>query len=295
MFCTQCGTRLADGAAFCHVCGTRVAAMDNGDRAAAGVSVRDAEPSTPTLRAEARGAGRGAAGAVGTMCWTKYPAQLWPCADNPGDADPIYLPEGRKVEILERATGGKVRVVTDDGSDGWVTEFVLSRRPIARAAPTGGETPSMGPPLPASGPVSEAVEGGATLMSGCIIYLVANGLLVVSSLLPWETVGALSASGLELGRGWVVLIAALVGLAVAEESLRKGRPIMGLRVAQWASAAAAIGMFVIELAVIGSACSGDENDLSNMLCIQPSLGIGAVLAGIGGLGLGLAAAFRHPR
>lgn len=41
-------------------------------------------------------------------------------------------------------------------------------------------------------------------------------------------------------------------------------------------------------------CSGEENQLFD-LCVRPGLGVGAVLAGIGGLGLGIAAAFRHPR
>ena len=290
MFCIKCGARLADGAAFCHVRGTRVTAVDNGDRAAAGVSVRVAEPPTPTPRADADGVGRGATGAVGTKCWTKYPTQLWPSADNPGDTDPRYLPKGQKVEVVERAAGGRVRVMTEGGSCGWVTDFVLSRRPVETAAATS----CMGAPVSTSGVAPEAAASGLTLTAGCIAYLLVNGLLVVSTLLPWERLGLLSASGLEVGRGWVVLVAALVGLAVAGESLRKGRPVTGLRVAQWASAAAAVGMFVIELAVIGSACSGGEDQLFDF-CVQPSLGIGAVLAGIGGLGLALAATFRHPR
>ena len=130
--------------------------------------------------------------------------------------------------------------------------------------------------------------------SACVSYLVINGLLVVSTFLPWERLAFISASGLEVGRGWVVLIAALVAGVLAEESLRHGRAVTGLRVAQWASGVASMGMFAVELIVIASACSGEENQLFD-LCVRPGLGVGAVLAGIGGLALGAAATFRHPR
>jgi hypothetical protein len=218
---------------------------------------------------------------------------LWSSNDHESREEVGILLRGTKVTVVERGPSGNVRVVTGDGTEGWLNSVELSRRPVAADAPAAAATFRADASSAAHGVAWEPIEGGATLMSGCITYLLANGLLVVSTLLPWERLGFFTESGLELGRGWVVLIAALVGLVVAEESLRKGRPVTGLRLAQWASAAAAVGMFAVELMVIASACSGGQNGLFD-ICIQPSLGIGAVLAGIGGLGLGLAATFRNP-
>ena len=130
--------------------------------------------------------------------------------------------------------------------------------------------------------------------SACVTYLVINGFLVVSTFLPWERLAFITASGLEVGRGWVVLITALVAGVLAEESLRRGKSVTGLRIAQWGSGVAAMGMFAVELIVIASACSGKQDQLFDF-CVQPVLGVGAVLAGIGGLALAAAATFRHPR
>jgi hypothetical protein len=336
MFCTECGTRLTDGAAFCHTCGSRAPAPPDGPSEAVGDAAENVErptapapssdssptpaqwpssrratdldgvndPRRPTgsrrrlhgaVPAKSRSASRNqvAAETRGEPFWVKSSdVSLWSSKDYESREEVGILLRGTKVTVVERGPSGNVRVVTGDGTGGWLNSVELSRRPVA-AAPAATATSRADASSAAHRVVAEPAQGGATLVSGCIIYLLANGLLVVSTLLPWERLGFFTESGLELGRGWVVLIAALVGLVVAEESLRKGRPVTGLRVAQWVSAAAAVGMFVIELMVIASACSSGENELFD-ICIQPSLGIGAVLAGTGGLGLGLAATFRNP-
>jgi hypothetical protein len=128
-------------------------------------------------------------------------------------------------------------------------------------------------------------------------YAALNALLALSALLPWERLGFISASGLEVGRGWLVLAAALVAGVMACASLGRGRSIRGLRFAQVLAGVVALLMVGIEIAVLANACQGgSDNGLyaTSDFCVQPVMGMGAVLAGIGGLGLGAFAVFRRP-
>lgn len=273
MFCTDCGTRLAPDSAFCHSCGGAVVASSDLQRRFAVL------------------------------------------AEAPVFADPEYssqiaiVPPGSELPI-EGEGSGSYRVRLPGGQSGYIRKGAgMMVRPHQSSHPDSGRAGwrpggldsllrthdhAEASSRPSVSDTAIPGANGQTLQVAYITYLIVNGLLVVSTFLPWERLAFITASGLEVGRGWVVLIAALVAGVLAEESLRRGRAVLGLRLAQWGSGVAAMGMFALELIVISSACSGEENQLFD-LCIRPGLGVGAVLAGIGGLVLGAAATFRHPR
>lgn len=137
-----------------------------------------------------------------------------------------------------------------------------------------------------------------TLRPGTVVtYAALDALLALSALLPWERLGFISASGLEVGRGWLVLITALVAGLLACVTLGRGSSMTGLRVTHVLAGAVAVLMVGVEIAVLANACQGGSGDslyAMSDLCVQPVMGIGAMLAGIGGFGLVAFAAFRGP-
>jgi hypothetical protein len=121
-------------------------------------------------------------------------------------------------------------------------------------------------------------------------FIVCNALLLISALLPWETLGALTASGLDIAKGWIVLLAALGAGGAALGSILAGRPVTGARPLQFASAGVAAGMAGLHIVQLANYCSS-----SDLFCLQPGVGSGAVLSLLFGLALGAVALFANPR
>lgn len=138
----------------------------------------------------------------------------------------------------------------------------------------------------------------SALRPGTVVaYAALDALLALSALLPWERLGFISASGLEVGRGWLVLATALVAGVMACVALGRGKAMRGLQFTQMLTGAVALLMVGFEIAVLTNACpsgSGDGPYATSDFCVQPVMGIGAVLAGISGLGLCVFAAVRRP-
>lgn len=155
MFCSECGATLAERAAFCHKCGTPVpavaAAGQAGSAEAPAAETSSAAPSegvpadaagqaaaaeapameTPTP-VPSEGADQPATSDVGEASWIRYHTYLWSSPDSPGARR--FLTKGQQVKVLERIGGGKVRVMADDGSQGWLTASALSLLPVAADA-----------------------------------------------------------------------------------------------------------------------------------------------------------------
>lgn len=128
-------------------------------------------------------------------------------------------------------------------------------------------------------------------------YLVLGVVLALSALLPWEKLFLLRASGLDVGRGWLVLLGGAVAAGTASIALAQNRVILGLRIAQFVAAIAGIGMFAAEYATLAEACKeygfvGPERSTES--CVGTFMGIGPVVALVAGATLGLLALFRGP-
>lgn len=165
MFCIECGTQLPDSAAFCHACGAK--AVREGVEGAPPTAIAEGEsgadtPMTPTTPRVAESSEATASGVPasadtelqmpaespaalearsaqgrGEVHWISYhDVYLWPSPHDRNVGDPEILPKGMKVEVMERSGEGKVRVVTEDGSSGWLNAIVLSRRPVERKTPS---------------------------------------------------------------------------------------------------------------------------------------------------------------
>jgi hypothetical protein len=124
-----------------------------------------------------------------------------------------------------------------------------------------------------------------------LLYLLINGVLAISAFLPWQTLAFFSASGVDIGVGWVVVLGALAAGGVAVWAISQGGPLpWWVRGAQFASAGAGAGMALLNIAAVASACSQDE-----LFCVQPDLGIGCVLALLAGIALGVVAMAVKPK
>jgi hypothetical protein len=122
-------------------------------------------------------------------------------------------------------------------------------------------------------------------------YAICNLVLVISAFLPWEVVDLLfvraSGSGLDVNRGWLVLIAALVAGGAALWGMFQPVSTKLVRFSQIGSGLMAVGMALLEFNVISNYCGGKE------ACeIGPGIGVVvALLAGVVLFGLSL---FRPP-
>ncbi len=162
---------------------------------------------------------------------------------------------------------------------------------------------STGATIQAAGP---AVTSGEAFKKGTVVaYLVLGAIVALSSLLPWEKLLFVQASGLQVGRGWLVLLGGGLSVTTAGFSLANGRPVRGLRVSQFICAAAAITMFAAEYAALSNACSeltsgtdwlygGSGSNDSTASCVGSFMGIGAPVALLSGIALALVTLLRKP-
>lgn len=97
-------------------------------------------------------------------------------------------------------------------------------------------------------------------------------------------------SGLDIAKGWIVLLAALAAGGTAAASLLRDRPVSGVRAWQFVSAGAAVGMSGLHIVQLANYCSGGD-----LFCLQPGIGPGAVLSFLIGLALGATALFANPK
>jgi hypothetical protein len=154
--------------------------------------------------------------------------------------------------------------------------------------------PTAGPRSTARGGAPSAIEGPSIAVKSpqapFYAFIACNVLLAISALLPWETLGALTFSGLDIAKGWIVLLASLAAGGTAAGSLLRERPVSGVRAWQFVSAGAAVGLSGLHIVQLTSYCSGDE-----LFCLQPGIGVGAMLSLLFGLVLGGAAMFASPK
>jgi hypothetical protein len=145
---------------------------------------------------------------------------------------------------------------------------------------------------------------GKRFNSGVVsAYLALNVVLAIAALLPWETLGTVEASGIELGRGWVVLGAAVIGGLLSLDSLSVKSSVGALRFTQVAVGCAAVAMVVAEIVVLSSAGEAPSStggyNINDYLfqpdpSVQPEIGAGAVIAGGAGAILAALALFKGP-
>jgi hypothetical protein len=110
-------------------------------------------------------------------------------------------------------------------------------------------------------------------------FVLCNLLLVVSALMPWENFGIATASGLDVNRGWFVLIAALIAGGMAAWGAFQPNGLPFLRWVQLGSAFVGYAMPIIELSLIGDAkdCN-NSNSLFSDCAFAPDAGIGVIVA-----------------
>jgi hypothetical protein len=112
-------------------------------------------------------------------------------------------------------------------------------------------------------------------------FVLCNLLLAVASLMPWEDWGLATRSGLDVNRGWLVLVAALVAGGMAAWAALQPAGLPFLRWVQIGSGAMGMGMAFLELSLIGDA-KGDCKAADAFFCAAPDPGIGVLFAGFAG-------------
>lgn len=171
--------------------------------------------------------------------------------------------------------------------------------PVDAAVPQPVASP---PPFPASpAPQQPARQMQAPNMAGVqsavstmqnpdyLGYAIANLVLIISAFLPWEVVDLFfvraTGSGLDVNRGWIVLVTAVVAGAIAVWGAIQPVPSRLVRWAQFGAGITAIAMVFFEFNAISNYC-GDRTDCE----VGP--GIGVFLAFLAALTLIALAIFR---
>lgn len=124
-------------------------------------------------------------------------------------------------------------------------------------------------------------------------FVLCNLILAVASVMPWEDWGLGTRSGLDVNRGWLVLIGALVAGGMAGWAAVQPSGVPFLRWAQAGSGIVGMGMAFLELSLIGDA-KGDCEAADVFFCAAPDPGIGVIVALLAGNALFALALFRNP-
>jgi hypothetical protein len=110
-----------------------------------------------------------------------------------------------------------------------------------------------------------------------IAFALANLVLMVSAFMPWEDWGLGTRSGLDVNRGWLVLVAALVAGGMAAWAAFNVAGVPFLRWVQGGSAIVGYGMALLELSLIGDA-KGECETGDFLICAAPDPGLGVIAA-----------------
>lgn len=151
--------------------------------------------------------------------------------------------------------------------------------------------PHSQPQWPVPAPNMAGMQSAVSAMQNpdYIGYAIVNLVLIISAFLPWEVVDLFfvraTGSGLDVNRGWIVLVTAFVAGAIAVWGAIQPVPGRLVRWAQFGAGIAAVAMVFFEFNAIGNYC-GDRSDCE----VGP--GIGVFLAFLAALALIALAIFR---